>query len=133
MLGENASDAIDWLVRTRDRWLLILDNADDKDLNLQRFIPSCSHGNIIITTRNRQLGFYERSLEVSRMPKDDAKALFVRRSRISDPQEATRDNLITRIVEVGILPYNVFHSVSYDENRSLTSSLSELYKPPLIF
>lgn len=103
-IGENAKDTISWLVRTRDRWLLILDNADDTDLNLQPFLPSCSHGNIIITTRNRQLDVYEKSLEVSRMPKDDAKALFMRRSRISD-QEATRDNLITQIVEVNTLPY----------------------------
>jgi len=30
------------------------DNADDTTLDLSQFFPSCSHGNILITSRNRE-------------------------------------------------------------------------------
>lgn len=102
-LGEKAKDTISWLVRTRDRWLLILDNADDATLNLRQYIPACSHGNIIITTRNRQLEIYDRSLEVSRMSEVDAKDLFIRRSGIANLQVAETDQLITQIIKVWVL------------------------------
>ncbi|KAG7057611.1 kinesin light chain [Colletotrichum scovillei] len=67
-----------WLESNKSgRWLLIIDNADDKDLfftdseedgiganvpepasegGLGRFIPECLHGSILITTRDMQTG-----------------------------------------------------------------------------
>lgn len=55
------------------------------------------HGNIIITTRNEQLSFYEKSYKVSRMSEEDAKALFVRRSRITNAEDS---KLVTELVQV---------------------------------
>lgn len=40
------------LSNVRISWLLILDNADDKDLDYQQFIPSSTNGTILITSRN---------------------------------------------------------------------------------
>jgi len=51
-IGETANDALIWLAGKRDDWLLLFDNADDISLNLSQFFPSCSHGNILITSRN---------------------------------------------------------------------------------
>lgn len=99
-IGEKGQDTIDWLVRTQEPWLLVLDNADDATLDLKPFIPQCSHGNIIITTRNEQLRFYDRSCSVSRMSEADAKALFVRRSCIANPEDIKTSKLITELVEV---------------------------------
>ncbi|KAL2197216.1 nucleoside phosphorylase domain-containing protein [Corynascus similis CBS 632.67] len=64
-----------WLERKDfGRWLMVIDNADDVQVfftqqkrladgsssghegNLGRYIPECSHGTILITTRNRQTG-----------------------------------------------------------------------------
>ena len=53
-IGENANDTIIWLTGKREDWLLLFDNADDTTINLSRFCPSCSHGNILITSRNRE-------------------------------------------------------------------------------
>ena len=53
-VGESASDAIEWLARQHEEWLLLFDNADDITLNLQKYFPSCSHGNILITSRNQE-------------------------------------------------------------------------------
>jgi hypothetical protein len=52
-IGKNANDTIIWLAAKREDWLLLFDNADDTTLNLSQFFPSCSHGNILITSRNR--------------------------------------------------------------------------------
>jgi len=48
-----------WLASQTDRnWLLVFDNADNVDLKLKQYFPSCSSGNILITTRNRELRHY---------------------------------------------------------------------------
>lgn len=99
-VGEKGQDTIDWLVRTREPWLLVLDNADDATLDLKPFIPQCPHGNIIITTRNKHLRFYNKSCEVSRMSDADAKALFVRCSGIANPEHIETSKLVTEIIEV---------------------------------
>lgn len=41
-----------WLEQTDESWLLIIDNADDPDLNLVDLLPNCDHGHILVTTRN---------------------------------------------------------------------------------
>ncbi|KAI6619942.1 hypothetical protein MCOR14_010313 [Pyricularia oryzae] len=41
-------------IRAGCRWLLILDNADEIDMNYHRYIPSGSHGTIILTSRLRE-------------------------------------------------------------------------------
>jgi len=50
-------------------WLLVFDNLDDPDLvDIEKYIPSCSHGTVIITSRRRdcvQQG--RRGLEVQQM------------------------------------------------------------------
>ena len=64
-----------WLERTyRDRWLMVIDNADDTELFFQprqqdnthpsaptiragqlgSFVPTCPHGSVLITSRNKQ-------------------------------------------------------------------------------
>ncbi|KAJ7803499.1 P-loop containing nucleoside triphosphate hydrolase protein [Mycena leptocephala] len=51
-IGSSSQDALKWLVTNQEDWLLFYDNADDPKIDLNRFIPQCNHGNIIITTRN---------------------------------------------------------------------------------
>lgn len=57
-LGEKAGKGCEqgagqaWLSQTFKPWLLVLDNANDPDMDLSRFIPVTGNGHIIITTRN---------------------------------------------------------------------------------
>ncbi|KAF9058936.1 P-loop containing nucleoside triphosphate hydrolase protein [Rhodocollybia butyracea] len=44
-----------WLEKQKEEWLVIYDNADSPGLNLGSFLPSCRHGNVIITSRNEAL------------------------------------------------------------------------------
>ena len=48
---ESLEGAILWLQNTSHSWLLVLDNADNKDLDLARFLPAGRNGSILITTR----------------------------------------------------------------------------------
>jgi hypothetical protein len=50
--GASFSAAMHWLLQARKPWLLILDNADDPDMDVSRYFPAGSHGHILITTRN---------------------------------------------------------------------------------
>ena len=40
-----------WLQNSTHTWLLILDNADNKDLDMAQFLPAGRNGSILITTR----------------------------------------------------------------------------------
>ena len=55
-LGKTFNDSLLWLASQRTEWLILFNNADDINLNLGRYFPTGSHGNIIITSRNRDLG-----------------------------------------------------------------------------
>ena len=70
-----------WLASQADRnWLLIFDNADNVDLKLKKHFPSCPSGNILITTRNRELCHYteeDADADVKDMNLEDARALLL--------------------------------------------------------
>jgi len=74
-----------WLASQTDRnWLLVFDNADNVDLKLKQYFPSCSSGNILITTRNRELRHYtakDADADVKGMDLEDAKNLLLVQSR----------------------------------------------------
>jgi len=74
-----------WLASQTDRnWLLVFDNADNVDLKLKKFLPSCPYGNILITTRNRELRHYtakDADTDVKGMDLEDAKSLLLVQAR----------------------------------------------------
>jgi len=85
----NAKRTVDaslrWLAgQTNHTWLLVFDNADNVDLKLKKFFPSCVFGNILITTRNRELRHYtakEADVDVKGMDLEDAKSLLLIQAR----------------------------------------------------
>ncbi|KAJ7433524.1 hypothetical protein B0H11DRAFT_1632389, partial [Mycena galericulata] len=71
--GSNQKDALRWLSNTQSQWLLFFDNADDPKINLNQYFPKCSHGNILITSRNPGLCVYAGAHSVvSDMEESDA-------------------------------------------------------------
>jgi len=75
-----------WLAsQTHQNWLLVFDNADNVDLKLKQYFPSCSSGNILITTRNRELRHYtakDADADVKGMDLEDAKGLLLFLARV---------------------------------------------------
>ncbi|KAE9399736.1 hypothetical protein BT96DRAFT_680775 [Gymnopus androsaceus JB14] len=50
-VGENVKSVQAFLARMNQNWLCIFDNADDQQVFLKDYIPSCKHGNVIVTSR----------------------------------------------------------------------------------
>lgn len=99
-IGKSEQDTLLWLSGKRQQWLILFDNADDPKVNLGNYFPKCSHGNILITSRNRAIRNHaaapQSSSNISRLSLDDAKALLLRVACIPDE----RETLVTSIVEV---------------------------------
>ncbi|KAJ7886956.1 acyl transferase/acyl hydrolase/lysophospholipase [Mycena leptocephala] len=57
-IGTSSEDGLLWLISQREEWMLLFDNADDPSIDLFQFFPKCTHGNIIITSRNPQLAVH---------------------------------------------------------------------------
>ncbi|KAJ7852232.1 hypothetical protein B0H13DRAFT_2284387 [Mycena leptocephala] len=57
-IGTSSEDGLLWLISQREEWVLLFDNADDPSIDLFNFFPKCTHGNIIITSRNPQLAVH---------------------------------------------------------------------------
>ncbi|KAJ6547811.1 hypothetical protein DFH09DRAFT_1281763 [Mycena vulgaris] len=77
--GNTAQEALEWLSGRPAEWLLFFDNADEPQINLNKFLPQCKHGNILITSRNPRLRGYAGSHSlVSDMEETDAVALLLK-------------------------------------------------------
>ncbi|KAI4527210.1 hypothetical protein K525DRAFT_232424 [Schizophyllum commune Loenen D] len=101
--GKRVDDALTWLARHTEDWLLFYNNADDPKLNLKQYFPACSHGNILITTRNRApLGHSAASIphcNVGAMSKADAKLLLLQMAGLLEVREDEKKNA-SQIVSV---------------------------------
>ncbi|KAF8142487.1 P-loop containing nucleoside triphosphate hydrolase protein [Mycena galopus ATCC 62051] len=77
--GSTSEDALNWLRTNQEAWLLCFDGADDPKIDLKPFFPECSHGNILITSRNSELGIHAGShWFLSVMEEPDAVELLLR-------------------------------------------------------
>ena len=77
-----------WLSRCSTPWLLVLDNADDPDMDLTKYMPTGGRGHILITTRNPNAIMYATAGHL--------------RFRGMDPEEAV--NLLLRTASVNANP-----------------------------
>ncbi|KAJ7246097.1 hypothetical protein B0H12DRAFT_1187355 [Mycena haematopus] len=85
--GNTPQDALDWLQKNHDQWLLFFDNADDPKIDLHKFLPLCTHGNIIITSRNPGLSVYAGlHHHVSGMEETDALELLLKSAAQTDTE-----------------------------------------------
>ncbi|KAJ6456962.1 hypothetical protein C8R45DRAFT_844539, partial [Mycena sanguinolenta] len=96
--GKSSQDALIWLARENEQWLLLLDNADDPTINLNHWLPKCNHGNIIITTRNHSARIHGAHSEVSNMEELDAVTLLLKSAQCKS--SVTNKLLAANIVKV---------------------------------
>ncbi|KAJ7438892.1 P-loop containing nucleoside triphosphate hydrolase protein [Mycena galericulata] len=123
--GSTAQDALKWLSRKQDRWLLFFDNADDPTINLNSFFPRCNHGNIIITSRNHGLKVYAGShVLVSDMEEADAVKLLLT-SAAQDVTESNKKIAVEIVQELSCLPLAIIQAGSFiSESGALNSYLT---------
>lgn len=124
-----ADDTLRWLAGLKEDWFLLLDNADDPQLDLYPFFPRCKHGNIIITTRNPECTTHAFPLtafwHVSDLSEEDAVDLLLISSRNGD-----REAALDIIRELGCLALAVAQAGAFiSKNLSRTfEGFLEVYR-----
>ena len=101
---------LQWLAGQIDgNWLLYFDNADDVNLKLKKFFPPCGSGNILVTTRNRELRHHtakDADENVKGMDPNDAINLLLHQARA----ERNEDNIALTEAIVKVSSLNFFAS-----------------------
>ncbi|KAG8737465.1 hypothetical protein FRC12_017156, partial [Ceratobasidium sp. 428] len=114
--GETPSDALAWMAQKLEQpWLIIYNDADDPTSDLRRYFPNCSHGRILITTRNHGLANLAQPADlcyrVSNMPLHEARCLLWRAANLPGDTEA--DTTATLVQELGYLASAIVQAGSY--------------------
>ncbi|KAE9386661.1 hypothetical protein BT96DRAFT_948964 [Gymnopus androsaceus JB14] len=110
-VGEQVKDVRDFLARTCRNWMCIFDNADDEQLYLKEYIPSCTHGNIIITSRLATTSQMESPgchIDFGDLNKEDALELLLKHAH--EESSKINKNLASKIV--GSLEYQALAGVN---------------------
>ncbi|KAJ7622319.1 P-loop containing nucleoside triphosphate hydrolase protein [Roridomyces roridus] len=99
------------------KWTLLFDNADDPKLKLWPFFPQCTHGNIIITSRNPQLGAYSPGAhcQVGDLDEDNA-VLLLLATAVQEDTDETRKlavAIVQAVQEISCLPLAIVHAGAY--------------------
>jgi tetratricopeptide (TPR) repeat protein len=97
-------------------WLLVFDNADDPEVKLTHYFPQCSHGTIIVTTRNRNYAILSNAAHWELKPMADEQAVRVlyRSAHLDVPVTLLPDDEGALLVqELGCLPLALVQAGSY--------------------
>ncbi|KAJ7063881.1 P-loop containing nucleoside triphosphate hydrolase protein, partial [Mycena amicta] len=125
-MGDSVESARSWLTRNHESWLLLLDNADDPQLDLHKFIPQCNHGNIIITSRNQGLRVYGKSSHVGDLQEGDAIQLLLASAACSDSPENCKIALLV-VKELCYLPLGIVQAGAYISKTQNLAGYLPLY------
>lgn len=99
--GENIVDkARQELGSTRRHWLLVLDNADNVKFDYACYIPSGSHGAIIITSRNRECHCYStvRPVVLGSLGPEHSRQLLLKAAAVSEEKWQSQERQAQDIV-----------------------------------
>lgn len=112
---KNEAAALNWLSNLEHTWLLIIDNADDSDIQLDKYFPKGNNGNILITTRNPAhklhgnvgAGHYD----FGPLGFSEATSLLLKASAHPLPWESSLESLALRTAEkLGFLALAIVHA-----------------------
>ena len=104
---------------------MIIDNADDPELDLASFLPGQGIGHVLITTRNLELDIFqtESTLRLRGLAKNDALALLYKAAGILPQEEAsltTGAKDITRVLD--------FHALAIIQAGAYIRKTRDLYR-----
>ncbi|KAJ7610079.1 hypothetical protein FB45DRAFT_336013 [Roridomyces roridus] len=112
--GKTAEAGHQWLISKARKWTLLFDNADNPKLKLWPFFPQCSHGNIIITSRNPQLAALaspNAHSQVGDLDGEDAASLLLARAVKKHTDETHK--LAVAIVRLSCMPLAIVQAGAY--------------------
>ena len=117
-LDDSVESVLQWMSGIQEEWLIVFDNADVLPVYVvEKFIPTGSRGNVLITSRNRSIGRLvssENIIEIDEMEEADAISLLLKASQLdaSDRHMEVAKNIVT---ELGCMPLAVDHAGAYIE------------------
>ncbi|KAJ7463316.1 hypothetical protein FB451DRAFT_1494313 [Mycena latifolia] len=127
-VGDSAKNALQWLESRQDEWLLFFDNADDPKINLNNYFPQCSHGNILITSRNPGLCVYAGvHFTVSDMEEMDAVDLLLR-SAAQDSTDDTKEAAAHIVKVLYYLPLAIIQAGAFISKSGNLHTYLALYE-----
>ncbi|KAJ7921576.1 hypothetical protein B0H13DRAFT_2415307 [Mycena leptocephala] len=125
-IGESSQDTLKWLAAKQEPWLLFFDNADDPKINLNKFLPKCNHGNIVITSRNPGLRGYGQHSQVSDMKETEAVELLLKCA--SQDTSSANEQIAAEIVKaLSYFPLAVVQAGAFILESGTLDTYLELY------
>ncbi|KAJ7927322.1 hypothetical protein B0H13DRAFT_1598843, partial [Mycena leptocephala] len=119
-------DALKWFAAKQEPWLLFFDNADDPKIDLNKFLPKCNHGNILITSRNPGLRGYGQHFHVSDMNETEAVQLLLKCA--SQDTSSANEQIATEIVKaLSYFPLAIVQAGAFILESGALDTYLELY------
>ena len=111
----NERAAKSWLASSDRPWLLLIDNADDTSLEIEKYFPECELGFTLITTRNPSAKMHgtvgERFFHFDKLDDGEASDLLLRAAEHDEPRTPSTMELALAIVKkLGSLPLAIVHA-----------------------
>ncbi|KAL8669814.1 MAG: hypothetical protein Q9168_005618 [Polycauliona sp. 1 TL-2023] len=111
----NERAAKSWLSSSDRPWLLLIDNADDTNLDIESYFPDGEHGLTLITTRNPTVKMHgtigQRFYHFDKLDDDEANELLLRAADNHEPRTPTLMQLASAITtKLGALPLALIHA-----------------------
>ncbi|KAJ7874144.1 P-loop containing nucleoside triphosphate hydrolase protein [Mycena leptocephala] len=127
-IGSSSQDALRWFSNNQEDWLLFYDNTDNPKIDLNKFIPQCTHGNIIITTRNPGLCVYAGAQSaVSDIEEGDGLALLLK-SAVQDITPANERMAAEIVKELCYLPLAIVQAGAFISQSGALNSYLDIYR-----
>ncbi|KAJ7433406.1 P-loop containing nucleoside triphosphate hydrolase protein, partial [Mycena latifolia] len=126
-VGDSSQAALQWLKSKKAEWLLFFDNADDPKIDLNKYFPQCSHGNIIITSRNPGLCVYTSAhCAVTNMEESDSVDLLLR-SAAHNPTDHNKETAAQIVQTLCYLPLAIIQAGAFISKSGNLDSYLALY------
>lgn len=109
-------DARQDLANRSEPWLLVLDNADDPEVDYQQYFPTSPSGIIILTSRNADYQQYatEKWVNLDNLPNEEACELLLQASRVAgDRHQMLNDDASIVVDLLGSHPLALLQAGSY--------------------
>ncbi|KAJ7872411.1 hypothetical protein B0H13DRAFT_2553388 [Mycena leptocephala] len=128
-IGTSSEDGLLWLISQREEWMLLFDNADNPSIDLFQFFPECTHGNIIITSRNPQLAVHgpRSHSRVGDMDEIDAIDLLLL-SAVKEKTIESAQNASEIVKELSFLPLAIIQAGAYISKFDCLHRYLSLYR-----
>ncbi|KAL8915671.1 MAG: hypothetical protein Q9172_006778 [Xanthocarpia lactea] len=120
----------DWLLKTDQRWLLVLDNADDAAL-FKHVWPFHAVGSVLLTSRNPNVAFDLAKGNFNVEPFDDTEGsqMLLKLSGIEKPSDSNQDSAQAITHTLGGLPLALDQIAGFIQQRRMAfKDFLQLYK-----